>query len=113
MQAIVHFTVGVVFALAILTIVDRPVQQEFVVFFLSGFWAMIPDGHWLLREAGFNDVASAWRAVHGTPTANIFWFHQLIDSIETGRDNLEAGLSLGILFILVLTYYHFNDWSSE
>lgn len=111
MQALVHFTVGVFMALMVLTFINRPVRQEFLVMFLSGFWGMAPDGHWLLREFGIDGLANTWRSVHQTAYANVFWFHHFIDSIETGRNNLEAGISLGILLVLVVGYYRYNDWT--
>lgn len=111
MQALVHFTVGVFMALMLLTVIDRPVRQEFLLMFFSGFWGLVPDGHWLLRDVGIDGVAEMWKVVHQTPYANVFWFHHFIDSIETGRNNLEAGISLGVLLVLVLGYYRYNDWA--
>jgi hypothetical protein len=113
MQALVHFTVGVFMALLALTFVRRPVRQEFLLAFLSGFWAMLPDGHWLLSEFGIHGAAAAWRTVHRSPYANAFWFHHFIDSVETGRANLEAGVALAILLVVVFGYYGYNDWSVD
>lgn len=113
MQALVHFAVGVFAALLVLVFVDRPVEEEFLATFLSGFWGLVPDGHWLLREFGIDGPAAAWRAFHQTPYANVFWFHHLVDSLETGRENLEAGVALGILLVLVFAYYRYNDWAVE
>lgn len=113
MQALVHFTVGVAVALGVLTLLDRPVPEEFLLTFASGFWAMLPDGHWLLREFGFDGLAEPWLALHGSALANLFWFHGLIDSLETGRPNLEGGVALAILVVLVVGYYRFNDWTVE
>lgn len=109
-QALVHFTVGVFVGLSILTVVDWPVRREFALIFLSGFWGLIPDGHWLVAEFGADGVAAAWRAFHRTPYANVFWFHHLIDSAETGRDTLEAGVALFALLVSVAGYYRYNDW---
>jgi len=111
MQALVHFTVGVFGALVVLTFVDRPAREEFLWLFFSGFWGMVPDGYWLLLEFGIEGPATAWRSFHGTPLANVFWFHHLIDSLETGRQNLEAGVALAVLLVFVLLYYWFNDWT--
>jgi hypothetical protein len=113
MQALVHFAVGISGALVLLSFIDWPPQREFLAMFLSGIWAMIPDGHWLLREFGINGPATAWRSVHQTVFADIFWFHHLIDSMETGRNNLEAGISLLLLLTLVFGYYRYNDWTTE
>lgn len=111
MQALVHFTVGVFLALLALTVVDYSVRREFLLLVLSGFWALVPDGHWLLREFGIGGPAAVWHSFHQTPYANLFWFHHLIDSLETGRENLEAGVALGVLLVLTLVYYRYNDWT--
>lgn len=113
MQALVHFTVGVVGALLVLSVVDRPPREEFLAMFASGFWAMVPDFHWLLREVGINAGADVWRAVHGTWVANLFWFHHLIDSLETGEEILEAAFALVLLVVAVGVYYLANDWGVE
>jgi hypothetical protein len=112
-QALVHFVVGVSAALLIFSVVDWPVRREFLATFLSGFWAMIPDGHWLLREGGVDAAVDAWRSFHQTPYANVFWFHHAIDSLETGQPNLEAGVSLAVLLVVVLLYYRYNDWTMK
>lgn len=112
-QALVHFTVGVIVALSVLSVLDRPVREEFLTIFASGFWGMVPDGHWLLHEAGLNGVAGIWRAFHATPYANVFWLHGVIDGLETGRPNLEAGIALTVLAVAVVGYYWLNDWSPE
>lgn len=111
MRPLVHFTVGVVVALAVLTAVDLPVRREFLVTFFSGFWGMIPDGHWLFREFGLDGPATAWRSVHQSAFANVFWLHRVIDSLETGRPNLETGGALLVLLVVVLLYYRYNDWA--
>jgi len=103
--------VGVSAALLALTFVDRPVRQEFLLLFLSGFWALVPDGHWMLREFGLTGPANVWRSVHQTVYANVFWFDHLIDHSETGRNNIEAGVGLAVMLACVAGYYVFNDWS--
>ena len=113
MQALVHFTVGVFMALLILSVLDWPVRREFLLLFASGFWAMLPDGHWLLREVGADGPAAAWLAFHRSAYADVCWFHRAIDAIETGRPNLEAAVALGLLVVLVGVYYRFNDWTVE
>jgi hypothetical protein len=74
---------------------------------------MVPDGHWLLREFGVDASVNVWWSFHRTPYADVFWFHYTIDSLETGRPNLEAGVSLAALVVAVLVYYRFNDWTVD
>jgi hypothetical protein len=111
MEALVHFAVGRFRALLALTVVDYAVRREFLRLVLSGFWALVPDGHWMLRGFEVDGPATAWHSFLQTTYANLFWFHRLIDSLETGRGNLEAGIALGVLLVLTLVDYRNNDWS--
>jgi hypothetical protein len=111
MQALVHFTVGVFMAMAVFLFVDLPPRREFLLTFLSGFWGMGPDVHWVFREFGVDALADPLQAFHRTAFADLFWFHRLIDSLETGRENLEAAVALGLLLVLVAVYYRYNDWT--
>jgi hypothetical protein len=113
LQALVHFIVGIGLGIILLSLVDLPPKQEFLLMFYSGFWAMLPDGHWLFREFEYMGIAAIWRSFHQTPYANIFWFHHFIDSIETGRKNLESGIALILLFIIISGYYQYNDWTID
>ncbi|PSQ12470.1 hypothetical protein BRC93_02075 [Halobacteriales archaeon QS_5_70_15] len=110
MDIIVHFVVGLTFGLVVLLFVDWPQPREFLFIFASGLWAIIPDGHWMFSEFGFDGPAAVWKSFHQTAFANLFWFHRFLDNHETGRKNLEAGTSLLLLFVAVVTYYVANDW---
>ena len=110
MDALVHFAVGLAGGLLVLTLVDSPPRREVPLAFASGIWALLPDGHWMLVELGLDAPAPAWRALHRTAFANLFWFHRWLDLNETGRPNAEGGLALLILIVAVGVYYVFNDW---
>ena len=110
MQVIAHFTVGISIALLILTFVDWRVSREFVLIFLSGFWGVIPDFHWILRRSGFQGIATTWKTFHQSDWANLFWFHQIMDSAETGQKDFEAAISLLVLGVSVIVYHRYNDW---
>lgn len=112
-QLMVHFAVGLFGGLLVLTVVDLPPRREFLLMIASGFWAAVPDGHWLVLEVGLVDVAAAWKAFHRTAWANLFWFHGIIDGLETGRNNLEAGIALAILLVVAVGYALLNDWSAD
>lgn len=113
MEAIVHFAVGLTGGLLVLLFVDWEQSREFLATFASGVWAMVPDGHWMLSEFGVDGPAAVWKSFHGTAWANLFWFHHLLDSHETGRGNLEAGVSLFALVLAVGVYYAANNWGAE
>jgi hypothetical protein len=75
---------------------------------------MLPDGHWMLHEAGLDGPAAAWKALHGSSAlADLFWFHRLLDGAETGRPRVEMGVALAGLAVAVGVYYLANDWDAE
>ncbi|WP_372910422.1 hypothetical protein [Salinigranum sp.] len=113
MDALVHFAVGLTGGLLALLLVDWSPRREFLVTFASGVWAMIPDGHWMFHELGVDSVATAWRAAHATPAANLFWFHRVLDRSETGRPRVEMGVALVGLFVAVGAFYVVNDWDAD
>jgi hypothetical protein len=113
MEALVHFAVGLTGGLLALLLVDWAPRREFLATFASGIWAMVPDGHWMFHEFGFDTVAAVWKAFHMTTLANLFWFHRVLDRSETGRPNLEMGVALFGLLVVVGIYYTVNDWESD
>jgi hypothetical protein len=112
MQALVHFVVGMGGALFLLSFIDRPPHEELLVSVASGFWAMWPDGYWLLLELGIETGTGQWDQLHGSALSNVFWFHHLIDSLEAGRPNLQAGIALACFVPVVLWYYVLTEWST-
>jgi hypothetical protein len=113
MDALVHFAVGLAGGLLALLLVDWPPRREFLATFVSGVWAMVPDGHWMLHELGIGAAAAAWKAAHTMSAANLFWFHRVIDRAETGRPKVETGVALFGLFVVVGLYYLGNDWDAD
>lgn len=113
MDALVHFAVGLSGGLLALLLVDWPPRREFLLTFSSGVWAMVPDGHWLLHEAGLEAPAALWKLAHATPAADLFWFHRVLDRNETGRPTVEMGAALAVLFVVVVVYYLGNDWDED
>lgn len=109
MQALVHFVVGMSAALFLLGFVDRAPHKEVTLAVVSGFWALVPDGYWLLLELGIETGTGRWQALHGSEYANVFWLHGLVDSLETGRPNLQAGIALAAFVGVVLWYYAVSE----
>jgi hypothetical protein len=105
MQALVHFVVGLGGALFLLSFLDRPAHEEVLLSVVSGFWALWPDGYWLLRELGVGFGTGKWQAIHRSVLSNLFWFHGLIDSLETGHAKLQAGIALTGLVAVVAWHY--------
>jgi hypothetical protein len=112
MDALVHFAVGLAGGLLALLLVDWPPRWEFLASFGSGIWAMVPDGHWMLRVAGVDGPAAVWKSFHGTPVADVFWLHRLLDRSETGAPKVEMGVALVGLTVVVGLYFLGNDWSA-
>jgi hypothetical protein len=113
MQLMVHFSVGLAGGLLVLTVVDVAPRVEFPAAFASGVRGVVPDGHWLLAEAGATGPAAVWKAAHGTAWANLFPFHGLLDHYETGRGVLEGGAALLLMLVVVAGYALLNDWRVE
>lgn len=114
MDALVHFAVGLSGGLVALLLVDWSPRREFLAAFASGVWAMVPDGHWMLHEAGLDASAAAWKAVHQSSVlTDLFWFHRLLDRAETGRPRIEMGVALVGLSVAVGLYYLANDWDAR
>ena len=111
MQTFVHFAVGVACAVLLLTGFDLPPRIEFLLAFASGVWANLPDGYWLLVEFGWDSGVDELRSIHDTSWMNVFWFHHLIDELETSRPNLEAGIAMAVMLVAVGVFYALNDWS--
>lgn len=62
---------------------------------ISGLWAMLPD---------FNKLSTheAAQAAHDSLAANVFWFHHLLDSLETAYPEVEGTVALIVLFYMAL-----------
>lgn len=110
MRAIVHFAVGISGMLLVLTYLDLGYRREFLLMFASGFWALIPDlGFVLLRIIG-PGVASVWKRVFNSVFGNLFWFHTVLDDLESADDVLELVGALVLLAAAISVYYVSNDW---
>jgi hypothetical protein len=112
MDALVHFAVGLAGGLFALLLLDWHPRREFLVTFGSGFWALIPDGHWVFRGLGFDGIAGAWLAFHRSAFADLFWFHRLLDRSETGAPKAEMAVAVAVLLVAVGVYALLNDWNT-
>lgn len=110
MQVIVHFGVGMLGGLVIVLLIDRHPREEFAILMGSGFWAVLPDVNWFIREVGIEPIGAIMREFHRSIFANIFWFHQLIDRFETGNRKLEGGIGIFLVFVATIGYLLLNDW---
>ena len=112
-QALAHFFVGLAGGLFAFTVLDFTVRREVPGIFLSGIWALVPDGHRFFRMATVYAVSEPWQSVHRSPVANVFWFHHVLDASETGIKEFEIAATLVIFIASLGIYYAFNDWDVE
>jgi hypothetical protein len=96
--------------LIVFTLLDYPVRRELPAIFLSGAWALLPDGHRFFRMASVYAVSDPWQTVHRSQVSNVFWFHHALDNAETGLKEFEIAAAFGVFFVSLATYYRFNDW---
>jgi hypothetical protein len=112
-ELFVHFAAGTAGALAAFTLLDWAPRREFIATLASGLWGVLPDGHWMLSDAGFAGAAAAWKAAHASAFANAFWLHRALDRAETGNTRLESAAALAVLAAAGVAYWYANDWSAD
>ncbi|WP_380677883.1 hypothetical protein [Salinigranum sp. GCM10025319] len=110
MNAIVHFAVGATCGMVVLLAVDWRPQVEFPLVFASGGWALLPDGWYFLRYLGNDWLVAAGLALHRSVFANVFWFHQLLDRLESGNRRVEMASAVIMLGTAVAMFTVFNGW---
>lgn len=99
-QALAHFAVG--FGGFLLVVLVCGYENEWWVMsgaVLSGFWALVPDFHHMLRivHSGVESWYYVW--VHETIVANLFWFHRFMDTVDPGNSN--GALFVALVFLLI------------
>ncbi len=110
MNAIVHFSVGLTFAMCILVLVSWPTKIKFPLIFVSGGWAMLPDGWQLIAYVGPDSLTDIGYAFHRSVFANVFWFHQVLDQKESGEPTLEMTAAVVLLLLAVVMFTTLNTW---
>lgn len=113
MQGPVHFIVGVCGMLLILIVKKSDaVLRDVPLMFLSGVWATIPDWWWFLTDRFFPAIQAPElgyairNRFHRSIVANVFWFHLLLDNLETGNKRLQLLVALSGLGILGSIYLY-------
>lgn len=95
--ALVHFTVGFVSVLAVVSVL-RITRYRLTGAYLGGIWALVPDAHHLLDGPIGRRVA----ALHGTPRADVFFLHHALDQPVFRAHNVElvflSLVALGLAF---------------
>lgn len=98
--ALVHYTVGFVVVLAVLS--AAPITRyRLTGAYLGGIWALLPDAHHLVD----GPVGELLHAVHGSPDAELFFFHHTLDGAAYRAHNVELTfLSLALLGVAFVAY---------
>jgi len=110
MQVAVHFAVGMAVGLVLVLVGEFSPREEFAILMGNGFWATLPDSWWFIREYGFETSGLALRAIHRSVLSNVFWFHGILDGMETGNPRLEGAIGITLMFIVSAAYFLFNNW---
>jgi MoxR-like ATPase len=61
---------------------------------LGGGWAMVPDAHWVSPVA-----AASLKRAHGSPLADLFWFHRALDAGDPTDSKAVAAAALAGLLL--------------
>lgn len=110
MDAIVHFAVGATCGMVLLLMLDFRPQIKFPLVFASGGWAMLPDGWYFLRYVPIDGLMLLGLRFHRSIFSNVFWFHQVLDRLETGDPRAEMGSAVVMLGTAVVMFTVLNRW---
>lgn len=104
MNAIVHFSVGAGMGLLLLAAFDRDQRVPVVATYLSGLWAMMPDGWWVFYALGVIPFPLG-HAVHDHVLMNVFWLHPTLDAMQGPDPRREMFLALSFMLSAALGYH--------
>jgi hypothetical protein len=100
--AIVHFTVGFVITLAVVSVLSLT-RYKMTTAYLGGVWALAPDSHHLASGT----LSSQIRTVHESQISDVFFLHYTFDKPFYRALNFElTAVSLAVLGIAFIAY----DW---
>lgn len=98
--ALVHFTVGFVVVLAVLSAFPLT-RHRLTGAYLGGVWALGPDLHQLVDGA----LGARIREFHASPQADAFFLHHTLDGAVFRANNVELTfVSLAVLGIAFAAY---------
>jgi len=93
MMAVTHLALGMIAGLLI--VAPHLNTDKTLITVYSGFWALVPDASKLIEPL---------TALHESLLANLFWFHGIIDALETGHPHIEGAVALvSLLAVTVIT----------
>lgn len=96
--ALTHFAVGAALTALVLTYLVPGVRYPRLLTGLGGGWAMVPDVHWVSPVA-----ATTLKGAHGSPLADLFWFHRALDTADpTDSTTVAAAAVAGLLLVTAL-----------
>lgn len=96
-----HFAIGSLGALLVIQLLRPDTRGQWLIVFLSGLWAIVPDAHWVYPPLW--DVTKP--VIHDSSVSNLFWFHgwidgSLLDTWDTFQRPYPSVL-LTVLFVVV------------
>lgn len=98
--ALVHFTVGFVLVLAVMSAVPIT-RYRLTGAYLGGIWALLPDAHHLVDGA----LSEVLHGIHDSPRAEVFFFHDTLDGAAYRAHNVELTfVSLAVLGVVFAAY---------
>lgn len=94
MLAITHFAVGATCGALIASLIKANPRDIPVMMVFSGLWAMVPD-------IGKPIPGISPDLLHNS-TGNVFWFHSILDLMETTYASIEGSIALAVLVFTVV-----------
>ena len=108
----VHIGIAVIITSLIVGYYQPIRLRRWILIFISGVFAVIPDGWWLFTERFFPRLQLPWFAqvyrelFHDSLLANLFWFHRLLD--RTIADHVLPSVlvaAISVTIFLLIEYY--------
>lgn len=96
----VHIGVAGITTVLLLFVLAPGTRYRGVVVLASVGWAVLPDFHHVL--GGFPALQTAWRAVHRSAFADVFWFHRTIDRTDPRDDPVRSLVMWGLFGAVVV-----------
>lgn len=94
-QAITHFAVGAALTAVVVTLLVPGVRYPRTWVLVGGGWAMVPDAGKLVTDPSV-------LAFHGSPWADLFWFHLTLDRLDPTDSTLPAAAAVAGLILVTL-----------
>lgn len=99
-----HFAIGAVMTALLIEVFFRDLHYKRTAIVFGGIWGLIPDTVGVIPS-----YAGVFQQLIGSPWANLFWFHRIMDQLEEGAGSPRVALALTGILVLVVTIIEWRE----